>query len=83
MPTAWPDCWRRNSDGFRSSRLHRRWNQTACLHAYQKNIFAILQKQYFFYVWNEQTSEVRFMTSFDTTPQDISDFVALIKKTLR
>lgn len=48
-----------------------------------KNFIAILQKQYFFYVWNEQTSEVRFMTSFDTTPQDISNFVALIKQTLR
>jgi threonine aldolase len=42
---------------------------------------AALQKQYFFYVWNEQTSEARFMTSFDTTPQDINDFVALVKKT--
>ncbi|MBA3569345.1 MAG: low specificity L-threonine aldolase, partial [Pyrinomonadaceae bacterium] len=40
-----------------------------------KKYVAILQKQYFFYVWNEQTSEVRFMTSFDTTQQDISDFV--------
>lgn len=48
-----------------------------------KKYIAKLQKQYFFYVWNEQTSEVRFMTSFDTTQQDISDFVALIKKTLR
>ena len=47
-----------------------------------KKYIALLQKQYFFYVWNEQTSEVRFMTSFDTTPQDISDFVALVKKTL-
>ncbi|MFN2513607.1 MAG: low specificity L-threonine aldolase [Pyrinomonadaceae bacterium] len=52
----------------------------ACL---PKKYIASLQKQYFFYVWNEQTSEVRFMTSFDTTPQDISDFVALVKKTLR
>ncbi|MBA3515234.1 MAG: low specificity L-threonine aldolase [Pyrinomonadaceae bacterium] len=48
-----------------------------------KRYIAALQKQYFFYVWNEQTSEVRFMTSFDTTPQDIRAFVALIKKTLR
>ena len=48
-----------------------------------KKYIAVLQKQYFFYVWNEQTSEVRFMTSFDTTPEDISDFVALVKKTLR
>ena len=42
-----------------------------------------LQKRYFFYVWDEAISEVRFMTSFDTTEEDISDFVALIKKTLR
>lgn len=42
----------------------------------------ILQKQYFFYVWNEATSEVRFMTSFDTTEADIRDFVSLVRKTL-
>ena len=48
-----------------------------------KKYIATLQKRYFFYVWNEQTSEVRFMTSFDTTPDEISDFVALVKKTLR
>ena len=39
-----------------------------------------LQKQYFFYVWNEDTSEVRFMTSFDTTEEDIHDFVSLVRK---
>ncbi len=43
---------------------------------------ATLQKQYFFYVWNEETSEVRFMTSFDTTEDDIRDFVSLVAKTL-
>jgi threonine aldolase len=39
-----------------------------------------LQKKYFFYVWNEEISEMRFMTSFDTTEQDIRDFVTLVKK---
>src|SRR5947207_3135566 len=43
----------------------------------------VLQKQYFFYVWNEQTSEVRFMTSFDTTESDIQDFISLVKKILK
>ncbi|MEK6280053.1 MAG: low specificity L-threonine aldolase [Acidobacteriota bacterium] len=42
-----------------------------------------LQSQYFFYVWNEEISEVRFMTSFDTTEDDINDFVALLKKTMK
>jgi threonine aldolase len=42
-----------------------------------------LQKKYFFYVWNEETSEVRFMTSFDTTEEDVRDFVGLVKKIVR
>src|SRR5712691_1024291 len=43
----------------------------------------LLQKKYFFYVWNEETSEVRFMTSFDTTEDDIKDFISLVKKTVK
>jgi len=38
-----------------------------------------LQEKYFFYMWNEHLSEVRWMTSFDTTEEDIYDFTALIK----
>ena len=43
----------------------------------------LLQEQYFFYVWDEETSEVRFMTSFDTTEEDINSFLDLIKTTVR
>jgi len=42
-----------------------------------------LQKKYFFYVWNEETSECRFMASFDTTEADIRDFVALVRRTVK
>jgi threonine aldolase len=42
-----------------------------------------LQKKYFFYIWNEEISEVRFMTSFDTTEEDIEEFVALVRKTVK
>jgi threonine aldolase len=42
-----------------------------------------LQKHYFFYVWNEETAEVRLMTSFDTTEDDIREFIALLKKVVR
>lgn len=42
-----------------------------------------LQKKYFFYVWNEETSECRFMASFDTTEEDVRDFVALVRKTVK
>jgi threonine aldolase len=48
-----------------------------------KQFIAKLQKRYFFYVWNEGISEVRFMTSFDTTEEDIADFVSLIRKTVK
>ena len=48
-----------------------------------KKYIAKLQKKYFFYVWDEQTSEVRLMTSFDTTEEDIADFVGLVKRTLK
>jgi threonine aldolase len=47
-----------------------------------KRYIPLLQKRYFFYVWNEETSEVRLMTSFDTTKEDIADFVRLVKKTM-
>jgi threonine aldolase len=38
-----------------------------------------IQDKYFFYIWNEERSEVRWMTSFDTTEADIVDFVKVIE----
>jgi len=43
----------------------------------------VLQKKYFFYVWNEEISEIRLMTSFDTTEDDIAQFVQLVKKIVK
>jgi threonine aldolase len=48
-----------------------------------KKHISTLQQHYFFYVWNEELSEVRFMTSFDTSEEDIKNFTALLKKTIR
>ena len=41
-----------------------------------------LQKEYFFYEWDENTSEVRWMTSWDTTEEDIHGFASLLRKKL-
>jgi threonine aldolase len=41
-----------------------------------------IQQRYFFYVWNDQTSEVRLMTSFDTTEEDIHNLVGIIEQTI-
>ena len=43
----------------------------------------LLQKKYFFYVWNEEISEVRLMASFDTTEEDVRDFVEFVRKTVK
>jgi threonine aldolase len=42
-----------------------------------------LQEEYFFYMWDESRNEVRWMTSFDTTEEDIDGFVKLIKELLK
>jgi len=45
-----------------------------------KEIIEDLQNEYFFHVWDEETGVVRWMTSFDTTEEDINEFVELLKK---
>lgn len=42
-----------------------------------------LRDAYFFYMWNEATSEVRWMTSFDTTVEDIKGFAELINSVVK
>lgn len=42
----------------------------------------IIREQYFFYDWNDATGEIRFMTSFDTTKDDIDNLIDFIKKIL-
>lgn len=42
-----------------------------------------LQEEYFFYEWDEHRSEVRWMTSWDTTEEDILGFIATLKKLLK
>ena len=38
-----------------------------------------LQRDWYFYVWNEKESVVRWMTAFDTTSDDVDRFVASIR----
>ena len=48
-----------------------------------KKYIPALQKKYFFYVWNEEISEVRLMASFDTSEDDVRDFVKFVRKTVK
>lgn len=42
-----------------------------------------LQKEYFFYIWDDDRSEVRWMTSWDTTEEDIDRFCNLLETLMR
>jgi threonine aldolase len=42
----------------------------------------VLQEAAAFYVWDERTSEVRWMTSFDTTEEDVDRFVRALRETI-
>ena len=44
---------------------------------------AKLRKRYFFYVWNEEQSVVRWMCSFDTTERDVREFTKFVAETVR
>ncbi len=43
-----------------------------------REAIARIRERYFFYVWNEETSVVRWMCSFDTTEEDIRQFASFV-----
>lgn len=87
------DLWKRNAEHSNrmAQLLAREVSQIPAIQITQEvqanGVFAIvppeiipkLQEKYFFYMWDEHRNEVRWMTSFDTTEDDIHNFVALIK----
>jgi len=47
---------------------------------FPKEIIAELQKEIFFYVWNDRINEVRLMCAFDTREEEIERFVKKIRE---
>jgi threonine aldolase len=43
------------------------------------SIIPLMQKEQFFYVWTEKTSEARLMCSFDTRKEDVEEFVSKLR----
>ena len=41
-----------------------------------------LLENYFFYFWDETRNEIRFVTSFDTTEEDIEELLQAVKRNL-
>ncbi len=48
-----------------------------------ENIVEKLQEQFPFYVWDEATGEVRWMTSWSTTDEDIDNFCGALEELLK
>ena len=42
-----------------------------------------IKQHYFFYMWMEEESIVRWMCSFDTTEEDIRDFVRVVAEAVK
>jgi threonine aldolase len=90
------ELWRRNADHSNSMALIlaeklKNLEKIKITQPVQSNgVFAIIPKAvaekvsevFFFYPWNENISEYRLMTSWDTTEEDIDNLVALLKKEL-
>jgi threonine aldolase len=47
-----------------------------------RKAIAKLQKRYFFYVWNEAQSVVRWMCSWDTTVDDVKQFAEFLRQSV-
>jgi threonine aldolase len=48
-----------------------------------KETIPALQEHTFFWVWDDAKGEVRWMTSWDTQPEDIEQFIAVVKQHMK
>jgi threonine aldolase len=48
-----------------------------------REAIARIQDRYFFYVWSQEESVVRWMCSFDTTEQDVREFTKFVAEVIR
>ena len=90
------DLWRRNADhanrmatrlaaavtDLPGVRIVRPVQANAVFAVIPADVVSPLQAAYPFYVWDETTGEVRWMTSYDTTPEDIAAFTHLLRTLL-
>ncbi len=60
----------------------RRVESNAVFAVIPPHIIPSLQEEFFFYIWDEERSEVRWMCSFDTEEEDIEQFASLLSSLL-
>jgi threonine aldolase len=91
------DLWRRNANHANAAarrlaervseiprvRLARPVEANAVFAILPREAIAALQRRYFFFVWDEARSEVRWMTSFDTAEADVEAFAQAVREVVR
>lgn len=88
------DLWKRNAshanamaqilaqrlNGIPGIRITQQVQSNGVFAVIPRDVAETLMKSYFFYSWDELTSEYRLMTSWDTSAEDIEDFVRLLSE---
>lgn len=91
------DLWRRNAEQANrmAKRLESKVRRLPGVRVVQKveangvfariprRAIAPLRRKYFFYTWDEAASVVRWMCSWDTTEEDVEEFVRAVESVLR
>jgi threonine aldolase len=68
--------------GLKSIKITQKVDANGIFVILPREIIPLIRKEYFFYDWDESKGEVRLMTSFDTTEEDILHMAALLKSHL-
>lgn len=63
-------------------RITQEVDANAVFAAVPRQYISLLQNEYFFYVWDEVSSVVRWMTSYDTAEEDIMGFIGLMRRVI-
>jgi threonine aldolase len=66
--------------GVEGVEVHRRVEVNSVFATLPAAVTTQLQRRYPFYVWDEGSGQVRWMTSFDTTEADVDGFAAAVKE---
>jgi threonine aldolase len=66
-------------EGIPGIKISREVESNAVFAYVKPELIPLLQKKYHFYMWDEETSEVRWMTAWDTTAEVIQEFVECIR----
>ena len=48
-----------------------------------RSVIEKIREKYFFYIWDEEANEVRWMTAFDTTEEDVNEFADFIEQAIK